>query len=517
MRLRLLLLLLFCGLPVLAQAATVNLAWDAPVPSTGITGYKLYSGSQSGQYGAPINVGNVLTYSVTGVTDNRSTYFAVTATDASGNESAPSNELRVIPGSIPQTSLSVIAVDSEELGSPAYPATQAIDNNMATFWHTVYQTTPPPLPHTLVVDVGSLQTITGFAYLPRQDGYTDGTIGQYAFYVATTFTPCPAGGTWGTAVASGTFASDILEKTVTFAPKAGRYVCLRALSEIGGLPFTSVAELNVFAQTASVPSAPLGLAATLLSSTTARLTWAAPSASVPAVTNYNIYPGYPSGTYTAATTVGNVLTADMPVTPGQAVYFAVTATNSVGPGPPSNEVRVVPGALPQNTLTVAFVDSQETLDFNSPATNAIDNDIMTLWLSQYTPAVIGFPHWIVLDLHATVSVTGFAYLPRQDGAVGGTIGAYQLYVAPTLSTCPGGGSWGTAVSTGTFATNTQEKTVSFTAKSGSFVCLLATSEAFATGPFTSAGELNVFGTTAVPAMTPFIVKRPYGTTGFLLP
>jgi hypothetical protein len=53
-----LLSLIFYGLT--AQAATVNLAWDAPVPATGITGYKLYSGSQSGQYGAPINVGNVL-------------------------------------------------------------------------------------------------------------------------------------------------------------------------------------------------------------------------------------------------------------------------------------------------------------------------------------------------------------------------------------------------------------------------------------------------------------------------
>jgi hypothetical protein len=373
------------------------------------------------------------------------------------------------------------------------------------------------LPHTIVLDLGGSYNVTGFAYLPRQDGFNEGTMAGYAFYVATTFTPCPGGGTWGTAVSAGTFASNTLEKAVTFGAKAGRYVCLRALSEITGNPFISAAEINVFAQATAVPTAPLGLAATLLSPTTARLTWSAPSASVPPVTNYTIYPGYPSGAYTAGTTVGNVLTADMTVAPGQAVYFIVTATNSVGAGPPSNEVRVVPGALPQNTLTVAFVDSQETLDANYSAANAIDNNLMTQWFSRYLPVSDPFPHWVVLDLHATATVTGIAYVPRQDGEFVGIIGAYEVYVAASLSTCPGGGTWGTAVATGTFAANAQEKTVTFTGKAGSFVCFRATSEMSGEGPYTSVAELNVFGTTAVPAMVPFVVKPPYRSTGFLLP
>jgi hypothetical protein len=294
MRLRFILVLLLCSLPVFAHAATVQLQWDAPVPATGITGYKLYSGSQRGQYGAPINVGNVLTYNVTGVTNNRSTYFAVTSIDGSGNESAFSNEVRVVLGAIAQTSLSVVSVDSEEVVAEPGQATRAIDNNVSTFWHTQYDPTPVPLPHTIVLDLGASVNVTGFAYLPRQDGFDNGTIAQYAFYVATTSTACPGGGSWGTAVSAGTFASDTLEKTVTFGAKAGRYVCLRALSEITGNPFTSAAEINVFAQAAAAPTAPLGLAATLLSSTTARLTWTAPSSSLPAVTNYKIYAGYPS-------------------------------------------------------------------------------------------------------------------------------------------------------------------------------------------------------------------------------
>ncbi|MFN8569310.1 MAG: hypothetical protein U0Z44_17725 [Kouleothrix sp.] len=47
-------------------------------------------------------------------------------------------------------------------------------------------------------------------------------------------------------MASGSWADDASEKTVTFAAKSGRYVRLRALSEAGGRgAWTSAAEVNV--------------------------------------------------------------------------------------------------------------------------------------------------------------------------------------------------------------------------------------------------------------------------------
>ena len=53
-----------------AQAAQVQLAWEAPVQANGtpvpnLAGYKLYYGSQSGQYPTMVPVGLTTTYTVT--------------------------------------------------------------------------------------------------------------------------------------------------------------------------------------------------------------------------------------------------------------------------------------------------------------------------------------------------------------------------------------------------------------------------------------------------------------------
>lgn len=76
--------------------ATV-LAWDAPAGATDVSGYRLYYGSAPGTYdqapGAGIGVGNVTTYTVTGLNRATRIYFAVTAVDAQGNESGYSNEV----------------------------------------------------------------------------------------------------------------------------------------------------------------------------------------------------------------------------------------------------------------------------------------------------------------------------------------------------------------------------------------------------------------------------------------
>ena len=74
------------------RAAQVTLAWDASYDPE-VAGYKLYSGEASRAYGNPVDVGNVTRYTVTGIPDAITLYFAVTAYDAKGNESAFSEEL----------------------------------------------------------------------------------------------------------------------------------------------------------------------------------------------------------------------------------------------------------------------------------------------------------------------------------------------------------------------------------------------------------------------------------------
>jgi hypothetical protein len=79
---------------------TVVLSWD-PSPSNNIAGYKIYykagssslplDGSGANEGVSPINVGKLLSSSITGLPDTETHYFYVTAYDSFGNESTASN------------------------------------------------------------------------------------------------------------------------------------------------------------------------------------------------------------------------------------------------------------------------------------------------------------------------------------------------------------------------------------------------------------------------------------------
>ncbi|MBN1958029.1 MAG: tandem-95 repeat protein [Desulfuromonadales bacterium] len=90
--------------PLNVCAKTVTLSWD-PSPST-ITGYKIYyavnsstvplEGTGATEGDSPIDVGNVLTFTINGLSDADDHYFAVTATDGT-NESVYSNTVHSPP------------------------------------------------------------------------------------------------------------------------------------------------------------------------------------------------------------------------------------------------------------------------------------------------------------------------------------------------------------------------------------------------------------------------------------
>jgi hypothetical protein len=140
---------------------------------------------------------------------------------------------------IPQSQMSVVAVDSEELEGENGAAENVLDGQTDTFWHTEWFLSSPPHPHEIILALGGLYTVSGFRYLPRQSVSVNGTVADYAFYVS------EDGVSWGSAVATGTFPPDTTRKEVVFPGRAGRFVRFAALSEINGNPWTSAAEITV--------------------------------------------------------------------------------------------------------------------------------------------------------------------------------------------------------------------------------------------------------------------------------
>ncbi len=211
--------------------------------------YELYVSSDGFNWGSPV---------VTGVFSNDSNVKQVSFATATGTcirlralSEANDNpwtsvaEIRLLGNGQPMTSLlsqsqwTLKYADSQELYGENGSAQNAFDNDPTTFWHTEWSRSNPAAPHEIQVDLGGMYEIQGFRYLPRQDGSVNGQIAKYEFYVSSD------GVNWGTAVIAGTFSRDTSEKQVSFAPKLGKFIRLRSLTEVNGNPWTSVAELRV--------------------------------------------------------------------------------------------------------------------------------------------------------------------------------------------------------------------------------------------------------------------------------
>jgi alpha-L-fucosidase len=195
--------------------------------------------------------GGKMVYTVDGTapTTNSPVYVSPIVVPSGGTvQSAslmPSGQLGIV-ASRPFASLSpagwkVVAVDSQETAGENNAATNAIDGNPSTFWHTAWNS-DLTLPHYITVDMGRSQRIAGFTYLPRQDDNPNGTIETYRFETSMN------GSNWTTNVASGTFANirnNPSLQEVTFAPVNARFFRFTALQEINRNGWTSAAEISV--------------------------------------------------------------------------------------------------------------------------------------------------------------------------------------------------------------------------------------------------------------------------------
>jgi hypothetical protein len=242
-----------------AMAASVNLEWS-PNPETDIVGYKLSYGTSPGSYSTTLSAGTNTSTSVSGLSEGQIYYFVVKAVNNAGMESAPSSEVSyqmpvsgttTDPSTILSTSgWSVISVSSQETVAEYAPANCAFDGNPATFWHSKWSPSITPPPHEIKIDLGSIQSIQGFRYLPRQDGLLNGTFTQYEFYTS------EDGVSWGVSAAAGTLAATSTIKEVKFNTRNARYIWFRGLSEANGRGYGSIAELNILAGDTSIITPP---------------------------------------------------------------------------------------------------------------------------------------------------------------------------------------------------------------------------------------------------------------------
>jgi alkaline phosphatase D len=154
------------------------------------------------------------------------------------NDFASKNGLNVVVGEsvsadfLPRDGWKVVAADSEEADSPA---SNVLDGDTATIWHTQWKDTKPKHPHHIIVDMGKVQQIGGIALLPRQSNVA-GRILDYEIFGS------DDGENWPEeALAKGKFSDDDGIQKVTTATTT-RFIKLVANSAFLERPSTTLAE-----------------------------------------------------------------------------------------------------------------------------------------------------------------------------------------------------------------------------------------------------------------------------------
>lgn len=114
-------------------------------------------------------------------------------------------------------------------------------------------------------------------------------------------------------------------------------------------------------------------------------------------------------------------------------------------------------SINKSTWSIHYVDSQDINTENGGAMNAIDDDVTTIWHTDYRQAssTPHEPHEVQINLGTSYDIGGLRYVPRADGGINGTITEYQIYISQD------GTTWGSPVKEGSLAADTTVKTILF--------------------------------------------------------
>src|SRR5437867_3533857 len=348
-----------------ASSSQINLGWTAPTNNGGsaITGYKIYRSTSSGTETGYVNLGNVTSYTNTGLTNGITYFYKVRAVNRA-EQCRVSNEASATPPTIPSAPQNLqAAVGGKSITISWQPPSS--NGGSAITGYKIYRST-------------SSGSETGYVTLGNVTSYTN------------------------TGLTNG----------VTYFYK------VRAVNSVG----LSLLSNEASATPVSVPSAPQNLQATAGTSNVA-LTWNAPSSNGgSAITGYKIYTFTSSGSVTGYVTLGNVTSyTNTGLTGGTTYFYKVRAVNSAGLSPLSNEASATPSAptmvAPPQILTWT-VNNSKQIDLGKPIVNDDATIEVKWWNSISGSAAIN--NTIVTISPGTYNVTWTA----QDAA-GNKAVAYQ--------------------------------------------------------------------------------------------
>jgi len=83
---------------------------------------------------------------------------------------------------LPRDKWSIVYAESEEVSAASNGADKIFDLQESTFWHSDYSVSKPALPQSVVIDLGSEATVSGFRYLPRPQVDNPGMIKEYKIF-----------------------------------------------------------------------------------------------------------------------------------------------------------------------------------------------------------------------------------------------------------------------------------------------------------------------------------------------
>jgi len=296
----------------------MSLSWQAPVDDGGsaVTGYRVYRKTGSSSYSL---LATVVTLAYTdGSVSNGVTYFyVVTAVNAAG-ESPYSNEVSATPGQevvAPDAPTNLVAVPSDGQVSLSWQA-PVDDGGSAVTGYRVYRKTG-----------SSSYSLLATVVIP---GYTDNSVSNGVTY----------------------------------------YYVVTAVNDVGESPYSNEVSATP-EQEVVAPDAPTELVA-VPGDGQVSLSWQAPvDDGGSAVTGYRVYRKTGDSSYSLLTTIIALGYTDGSVSNGVTYYYIVTAVNSAGESPYSNEVSTTPRTVPSSPANLVAVpgDGQVSLSWLVPVSD----------------------------------------------------------------------------------------------------------------------------------------------------